>query len=676
MPVSQRIRNAHRPRASPLYPRHLLSPAAHCSCIPTHDAVGLCQGKSCCDALRPQNTTAALLVGPSHSVMYRSVRISWIHLSYTQHVLKILWHASRPLPAELHARLASLTHGSPTGSPCYDNDGGGCACRGCKDLGCGIFQLLGVPFEASHISSPWRRANARAVNAHAVDGTDGVAVGALLVRKRSVQTVIKLLDERSWRKKFAGISRVDDETMAIPLGPDGAKALNAKDLAALPSGLAELMSSDQVQWASGMRISKALKAGTPASSSSSVPSIAISTAVASRPFTFIELFAGLGGFRLGLAALGGRCVFASEIDPHAAAAYARNFGDEHLHGDITSVATSDIPQHDILTAGFPCQSFSRIGHQKGLSDDRGDLFKEILRCASIGRPKALLLENVPNLLRIDETHALHTILSALTSIGYHCRVNVLNAKAFAPQHRDRLFIVGFRADLCGAAAAAAGGCCAERFAWPLMPASRPEGMRSVRDVLEVLLPSSSSSSQEGERSGGPSPVLRLEKYRLTTSQWQVVRSSQEYRHEPSWRLARLNGSARTLRGSYRKSFAQISEFVELDEEGATSLAQVKEDGEEEGGKEGGEGRRRPRRTARRERRPAAAKQWRWRRRGARRRRSGAPAEGARRRHRCPHLLHLASTRSGSVRGCKASQIAIGWRAPSSTTSWATPSTLC
>ena len=371
----------------------------------------------------------------------------------------------------------------------------------------------------------------------------GVAVGALIVAKRSVQTVIKLLDERSWRKKRAGISRLDGEKMAIPLGPDGARALNTQNKSLIPAGLIELMTAGQVEWASGMRIGTASLAGAASAGSvRTVPTITASTAVRQQPFTFIELFAGLGGFRLGLAALGGRCVFASEIDPHAAAAYARNFGDDHLYGDITSVPTDAIPAHDILTAGFPCQSFSRAGKQGGLEDDRGDLFHEILRCAMAGRPKAMLLENVPNLLRVDETHAVHTIIGHLTRCGYHCRINVLNAAALVPQHRERLFIVAFRSDLSSAS---------ERFQWPRMPTSRPDGMASVRTVLEAL-----------PASGPP-----LDRYRLTASQWQVVRASHEYKKDPSWRLARLRGAARTLRGSYRKSFGRFSEFVELDTRG-------------------------------------------------------------------------------------------------------------
>ena len=237
--------------------------------------------------------------------------------------------------------------------------------------------------------------------------------------------------------------------------------------------------------------------------------------------------------------------------------------------------TEAVPQHDVLTAGFPCQSFSRSGKQLGLADDRGDLFHEILRCAVAGKAKALLLENVPNLLRIDDGHALHHILTALTQCGYHCRVNVLNAAAFVPQHRERTFIVAFRSDLSH---------CAAAFEWPRLPTSRPQGASTVSDVLEDDLMVAAQ--------GGSAP--RLSKYRLTASQWQHVRASQAYVTDPSWRLARLNGAARTLRGSYRKSFGNITEFVALDEAGlpitvAARGGKVQEEAGDEAGDEDEEG---------------------------------------------------------------------------------------
>ena len=119
------------------------------------------------------------------------------------------------------------------------------------------------------------------------------------------------------------------------------------------------------------------------------------------PFTFIELFAGIGGFRLGLEALGGRCLFASEIDPDAVAVYRANFPRAAVVGDITAVPDAQIPAHDVLTAGFPCQPFSSLGEQPGLDDEKGTLFRQIVRVLELRRPAAFLLENVPGLLKVD-----------------------------------------------------------------------------------------------------------------------------------------------------------------------------------------------------------------------------------------------------------------------------------
>jgi len=187
-------------------------------------------------------------------------------------------------------------------------------------------------------------------------------------------------------------------------------------------------------------------------------------------FKFIELFAGIGGFRLGLEQLGGQCVFSSEIEPHAAAVYKANHG-EPPSGDITKVAAEEIPSFDVLTAGFPCQSFSAAGEQRGLNDPRGQLFWEIVRVAKHHRPGALLLENVSNLLRIDNGHTLHLLLGALGEIGYHCRLQLINAAALVPQDRVRVFIVGFR----DAATAAA-------FSWPTFLTPRP---CRIRDIIEA-----------------------------------------------------------------------------------------------------------------------------------------------------------------------------------------------
>jgi DNA (cytosine-5)-methyltransferase 1 len=166
-----------------------------------------------------------------------------------------------------------------------------------------------------------------------------------------------------------------------------------------------------------------------------------------RGVTFIDLFAGIGGFRLALGSFGGKCVFSSDWDPHAKAVYQANFG-ETPAGDITLIDNKDIPAHDILCAGFPCQPFSIAGEKAGFADTRGTLFHHIVRIADHHRPRMLFLENVRNLATHDDGKTLETILEALGSVGYDVHHKVLNASHYGiPQARERIYILGFRRDL-------------------------------------------------------------------------------------------------------------------------------------------------------------------------------------------------------------------------------------
>ena len=167
--------------------------------------------------------------------------------------------------------------------------------------------------------------------------------------------------------------------------------------------------------------------------------------------TFIDLFAGIGGFRLALESEGLKCVFSSEIDKDCASAYSHNFG-ETPHADIRQIDVVDVPPHDVLCAGFPCQSFSvaAAGTNKrhGLEDVRGNLFYEIIRIASYHKPKLLLLENVPGLLSHDGGHTLQIILKEIKDIGYHVYMSVLNCADFGlAQNRERVYIVGIEQSL-------------------------------------------------------------------------------------------------------------------------------------------------------------------------------------------------------------------------------------
>lgn len=163
-----------------------------------------------------------------------------------------------------------------------------------------------------------------------------------------------------------------------------------------------------------------------------------------KKFTFIDLFAGIGGIRIPFDELGGECVFSSEFDKFAQQTYKANFG-EIPFGDITEINEGDIPNHDLLLAGFPCQAFSNAGLKKGFNDTRGTLFFDIARILKHHKPKAFLLENVKGLKSHENGNTFKTIVKVLYQIGYQTlETRVLNAKDFGlPQNRERIFIVGF-----------------------------------------------------------------------------------------------------------------------------------------------------------------------------------------------------------------------------------------
>lgn len=165
-------------------------------------------------------------------------------------------------------------------------------------------------------------------------------------------------------------------------------------------------------------------------------------------FRFIDLFAGIGGIRLGFEHVGGRCVFSSEFDEDACTTYEANFG-EHPSGDITKIEAKDIPDFDILLGGFPCQAFSIIGKKEGFANETcGTLFFDIERILKEKRPMAFMLENVRNLTAHDGGKTFAVIKEHLEAIGYHVFAKVLNALDFGvPQKRERIIIVGFLNDV-------------------------------------------------------------------------------------------------------------------------------------------------------------------------------------------------------------------------------------
>jgi DNA (cytosine-5)-methyltransferase 1 len=161
-------------------------------------------------------------------------------------------------------------------------------------------------------------------------------------------------------------------------------------------------------------------------------------------FTFIDLFAGIGGFRIPLQELGGKCVFTSEFNYHAQRAYEFNFG-EVPFGDITKLDTDIVPKHNVLCAGFPCQPFSISGKMKGFEDTRGTLIYHVFEIIEKRLPEVILLENVKHLVYHDKKQTLNTIIQHLEELGYVVSKKVLNASDFGvPQNRERIIIIGHK----------------------------------------------------------------------------------------------------------------------------------------------------------------------------------------------------------------------------------------
>lgn len=195
-----------------------------------------------------------------------------------------------------------------------------------------------------------------------------------------------------------------------------------------------------------------------------------------RMIKYIDLFAGIGGFRYSLDSLGWKCVFSSEINPQCREVYYQNYG-EYPEGDITKIDASDIPDFDVLCGGFPCQPFSICGKQNGFEDTRGTLFFDICRIVKEKHPKVIFLENVKNLAYHDKKNTIQVICSHLNALGYHISWKILNAKDFgSAQSRERIIIMGIRKNF------------GDPFDFDHLP-YHSHGM--IQDILE---PDSSSSS--------------------------------------------------------------------------------------------------------------------------------------------------------------------------------------
>jgi DNA (cytosine-5)-methyltransferase 1 len=252
-------------------------------------------------------------------------------------------------------------------------------------------------------------------------------------------------------------------------------------------------------------------------------------------FKFIDLFAGIGGIRLAFQNLGGKCVFTSEWDYFSKKTYEANFG-EVPFGDITKIPEKEIPDHDILLGGFPCQPFSIAGVSKKnalgrahgfLDETQGTLFFDVARIIKYKKPKAFMLENVKNLVSHDKGKTFKIIAETLRELGYSIHFKILDGKYFVPQHRERIIIVGFRNSIFRGK---------ETFQFPQMG----ETKFAIKDILE--------------------PVVD-KKYTLSEHLWNYL---QEYakKHKAmgngfGFGLTDLNGISRTMSARYYKDGAEI-----------------------------------------------------------------------------------------------------------------------
>ncbi len=245
-------------------------------------------------------------------------------------------------------------------------------------------------------------------------------------------------------------------------------------------------------------------------------------------FTFIDLFAGIGGMRLAFENAGGRCIYSSEWNKFAQKTYEANFG-EMPEGDITKVDAKDIPDHDILVAGFPCQPFSLAGKRKGFADEtQGTLFFDVCRILKEKRPKAFLLENVKNLKSHDNGRTFRVILDSLGELGYEVFCKVLDGQHYVPQHRERIIIVGFDRKRYGGNI---------RFSFGM---AYPDKKPVMDDILEDSVD---------------------DKYTISDKLWQYLQNHKEKHqkagHGFGYGIASKNGISRTLSARYYKDGSEI-----------------------------------------------------------------------------------------------------------------------
>lgn len=273
-------------------------------------------------------------------------------------------------------------------------------------------------------------------------------------------------------------------------------------------------------------------------------------------FDFIDLFAGIGGIRAGFEAIGGQCVFTSEWDNYSQKTYAENFPSTHLlAGDITQIAATDIPNHDVLLAGFPCQPFSIAGVSKknalgkahGFAcEAQGTLFFDVARIIKAKQPKAFLLENVKNLQSHDKGRTFDVIKRTLTEeLGYSIHVKVIDAAHYVPQHRERIYIVGFK----------------EQTAFDWAALQLPEKTHSLAEILHRTDGTEPYLPWDAELFYDHKAKKPLAKYTLTDNLWRYLQAyAEKHRLKGNgfgFGLVNENKIARTLSARYYKDGSEI-----------------------------------------------------------------------------------------------------------------------
>ncbi|WP_324731253.1 DNA (cytosine-5-)-methyltransferase [Pseudomonas paeninsulae] len=274
-------------------------------------------------------------------------------------------------------------------------------------------------------------------------------------------------------------------------------------------------------------------------------------------FTFIDLFAGIGGLRLAFESIGGECVFTSEWDDYAQRTYQANHRDQHeLNGDITKVRESEVPDHDVLLAGFPCQPFSiagvskknSLGRAHGFEDaTQGTLFFDVARIIAHKKPRAFLLENVKNLMSHDKGRTFEVIRQTLKEeLGYHIFCKVIDGAHFTPQHRERILIVGFREQVA--------------FDWDALPLPA-KGTKTLKDILHRTDGSEPLLEWDGKRFFDHENSRVPDKYTLTPRLWNYLQNyAEKHRAKGNgfgFGLVGPESVTRTLSARYYKDGSEI-----------------------------------------------------------------------------------------------------------------------